>query len=464
MILPKKSKATLLVIDDDQSIRETLVAILSKTYRVLTAEDGDKGLDLIRSHEVHVVLLDLRMPTIGGLEVLEKIKELYNDIEVIMITVVQEVETAVEAMKLGAFDYIDKQFRYGEIRALVERAIERQGHQRQILYLHQEVSQLLPGEFIIGKSAKMHEVMKLAEKVAALPATVFIYGESGTGKELLARMIHQRGFGASCPFVTTDLASIPPNLIESALFGHEKGAFTGAMEQRFGKFELAKGGTIFLDEIGDLQYDMQAKLLRVLQEGMIERLGGNKQILVDARVISATHHDLDQAVKEGAFREDLFFRINMIPIRIPPLRERIEDIPELVYTFVQRFSKKFKKEVVGISDEALEVLTFYPWPGNIRELENLIGRLVATIEHKVILPEDIPIDYHLHDLQRAEGSPKSFDLLTKACETFERNLILKAIERAGSSRKMAAQKLGVPLSTLKYKMRKLAIYEKLKEQ
>ncbi len=454
---------TLLVIDDDRSIRDTLEALLSKTYRVLTAEDGESGLELIRSHDVNVILLDIRLPGINGLEVLKQIKERYNDIEVIMITVVQDVPTAVQAMKLGAFDFIDKRFRYDEVNALLERALERQRHQKQILYLNQEVNHLLPGEFIIGNSSSMLEVMDLVDKVAAIPATILICGESGTGKELLARMIHQRGYGPKRPFVTTDLASIPSNLIESALFGHEKGSFTGATEQRFGKFELADGGTIFLDEIGDLHYDMQAKMLRVLQEGMIERVGGNKRIRVDVRIVAATHRNLERLISEGTFREDLFFRINVIPINIPPLRERAEDIPELVHSFIDRFSKKFRKEVKGISGEALEILSFYPWPGNVRELENLIGRLVATIEHKEITPEDIPIDYHLYNLRTSEGVSPKVDILTSACDTFEKNFILKALERSQGNRSQAAKRLGIPLSTLKYKMNKLAIYDALKK-
>ncbi len=350
-------RPTILVVDDNESIRDTLEAILKKDYTVIKVRDGEKGLSIIKEREVNVILLDIKLPGMDGIEILKKVKEQYEDIEVIMITVVQEVETAVNAMKLGAYDYITKEFSYDGVVNLVNRVIEKQRNSKELLYLRSEMEHYIDIGFIIGKSRKMKRVYDVIHKVARLHTTILIMGESGTGKELISRVIHKEGCKANKPFVVVNLAAIPEHLTESALFGHEKGAFTGALKLHFGKFELANEGTIFLDEIGELKYDLQAKLLRAIQEGEIERVGGNKTLNVDVRVLAATNVDIEKRVRQGKFREDLFYRLNVIPIRLPALRERLEDIPQLVNFFIDRYNSEFKKNIKGMTDSAIEILS-----------------------------------------------------------------------------------------------------------
>jgi DNA-binding NtrC family response regulator len=446
-----KKRPTILLVDDDESIRDTLEAILRKDYNVLKAPNGHAGLQLIHAHDIQIVLLDLLLPDLNGLEVLKQIKDRFSDIEVIMITAVKEVGTAVQAMKLGAYHYITKSFDYDEILALVGKVVERQRDVRELLYLRSEIEQLAEAEFITGRTKKMQEIYNLVQKVAKLPATVLILGESGTGKQLLARYIHKQSGLADRPFVTVDLAAIPETLVESTLFGHEKGSFTGAYRQHIGKFELADGGTLFLDEIGNLRHELQGKLLRAIQEGEVERVGSTKTIRVNVRLISATNVDLANAVQKGTFREDLFYRLNVIPIKLPPLRERIADLPQLVEFFLQRYNRRFKKNVRQVSQSAIEMLSSYDWPGNIRELENLIERLVALSDGDTILREHIPLEYSLSSLRyqfQKEG------LFQKAVEAFEQSFILRTLEKERWNRGAAARTLGIPVSTLKYKMKK----------
>lgn len=460
----KDFRPTILIVDDDESIRDTLEAILQKKYSVLKAKDGEEALEIVEKSEVNVMLLDIVMPGIGGLEVLQVVKDRFEDIEIIMISVIKEIDTAVQAMKLGAYDYITKEFNYDEVAALVDRVVEKQKLSKELLYLQSERDQYFDDTFILGNTRTMGQINTLVQKIAKLPATILITGETGTGKELLARLIHRKSGNAKSPFVTVHLASIPQELIESTLFGHEKGAFTGAHRQRFGKFELAHQGTLFLDEVGDLKYDTQAKLLRVIQEGEIERLGGSKTIKVDVRLIAGTNIDLDKAVKSGQFREDLYYRLNVVPINLPPLRERLIDIPLLIEHFLGKYNRKFRRALREITPEALEILSRYPWPGNIRELENLIERLVAIIEKDIISLEDIPVEYHFPNLTLSKFPQEKKDLLNQAREIFERNFILRALERANWSRKNTAESLGIPLSTLKYKLSKLNIYEAISER
>ncbi len=456
-----EKRPTVLIVDDDESIRDTLDAILKNDYEVIKAEDGETALRTAEAEEVNVILLDIMLPGRGGLEVLEKIKERFEDIDVVMITVVKEIDSVVKAMKLGAYDYIGKDFDYDEVLTLVDRVIEKQKKDRELIYLHSEMERYIEYDFILGKSPQMKEGYDVIQKVARLPATVLIRGESGTGKELVARIVHKESALSENPFVTVNLASIPSELIESTLFGHEKGAFTGAHRLRFGKFELAHKGTLFLDEIGDLKFDLQAKLLRAIQEGEIERVGGTKTIKVDARLIAATSINLEEAVKEGDFREDLFYRINVIPVNLPPLRDRTVDIPQLVELFIKRYNKKFRKRVKGITESALSILFNYNWPGNIRELENLVERVIAISDGEMISEGDIPIEYYLTELLSPKVNKEDEGLLTKACETFERNFILKVLEKNRWRRKETARSLGIPLSTLKYKLGKLHIYDYL---
>jgi transcriptional regulator with GAF, ATPase, and Fis domain len=317
-------------------------------------------------------------------------------------------------------------------------------------------------EFIIGASSATRDIVDLVQKVAKLPATILILGESGTGKELLARLIHREAGDADAPFVPVNLAAIPHELAESSLFGHERGAFTGAYQQRLGKFELAANGTLFLDEIGELRLDLQAKLLRAIQEGEIERVGGMKPIKTQFRLIVATNVNLEKAVKEHRFREDLYYRINVIPIKLPPLRERAEDIPLLAEFFVRRYAKRFNKRMLGITESTLAILKKYQWPGNVRELEHLIERIVAVSDKEDISEEDLPLEFHFAQLE-ARTSPDA-SLFDDATKTFERNFILRGLDKCGWNVTSAAEYLGIPLSTLKYKMDKLDVRRLAKRQ
>ncbi len=454
-----KNSHTILIVDDDESMRDTLEALLKKDFNILKASDGKGAIDTIKKNDIDVVLLDIRLPDINGINVLKEIKENNEDIDVIIITAVREIDTAVKAVKIGAYDYITKDFDYDDVLARINRLIESQNKKRELLYFKSEMERYIDAGFIVGKSRKMREVYNLVQKVAKVPTTILIRGETGTGKELLARVIRQESSLKDAPFVTVNMTAIPSELVESELFGHEKGAFTGAIKQRFGKFELANGGFIFLDEIGDLKYDLQSKLLRVIQEGEIERVGGAKGIDVNVRIIAATHVDLEKKMKEGQFREDLFYRLNVVPIRLPPLRERREDIPMLTDFFIKRYNSRFDKSVNKISDGALDVLINHDWPGNIRELENLIERLVIMAEGEELSKKDIPVEFQIPPLDKEEAALSS--RLDFATDTFERNYILKTLEKAKGRRKDAADALGIPISTLKYKMSRLNLYGSL---
>ncbi len=449
---------TVLVVDDDQGMRDVLTAILKPDYRVLTVASGEAALALLRQEDVDLVLLDVKLPGISGFEVLRIVKENYSLIELIMISAINEVETAVQAMKHGAYHYITKDFDYDALRSLVRNAAERQDLNRQVMTLSAQVAEQADREFLVGPSRAMRDIVDLVQRVAKLNATVLILGESGTGKELLARMLHRESDRADGPFITVNLAAIPPELAESTLFGHERGAFTGALRQQLGKFELASGGTLFLDEIGELRLDLQAKLLRSIQEGEIERVGGSKPIKTDFRLVVATNIDLERAVKEGKFRDDLYYRINVIPIRMPPLRERLEDLPELARFFVRRYNSKFRKQIRGVSESGIKVLSTYWWPGNVRELENLIERLVAVsdADKEWITEEDLPLEYHFARLDAAEQVGGG-SIYQEALDTFERNFLIKALERCDWNVSATARYLGLPLSTLKHKMARLDI-------
>ena len=424
--MSQKTK-TVLIVDDDEGMRDTLTAILKRDYLVLTAATGEEGLAVLKRKDVNLILLDVRLPGIGGLELLTIVKENYSLVEVIMVSALNEVDVAVAAMKQGAYHYITKEFDYDGLRSLVRNAFERQDLSRQLVTLNAQVAEQGDREFVLGPSRAMREIVDLAQKVARLPATVLIQGESGTGKELLARLLHRESGRGSAPFIAVNLSAVPRDLVESNLFGHEQGAFTGALRQQLGKFELAAGGTLFLDEIADLVLDLQAKLLRAIQEGEIERVGGTKLIKTEFRLVVATNVDLDRAVKEGKFRDDLYYRINVIPFKMPPLRERVEDMPELVKLFLDRYNVRFRKQIWGISDSALKVLMDQQWPGNVRELENLIERLVAVTDKTTLTEEDLPFEYHL---ARLDNHPEGkAELLQAACDTFERNFILRALEK-----------------------------------
>jgi DNA-binding NtrC family response regulator len=446
---------TLLVVDHDEEVRDTLMATLRRDYRVLRAANGESALQIMQKEDIDLILLDVQLPGVSGFDVLRIAHENYPHVEVIVTTVTKELDTAIEAMRLGAYHYISKDFEMEGVTALLAKAAERQELNRSVMRLTAEVAEQNDREFVVGPSRNTRDILDMVNKVAKLSATVLILGESGTGKELLARLIHRESIQPEAPFVAVNLAAIPRELIESTLFGHEKGSFTGAIRQQLGKFELATGGSLFLDEIGELRLDLQAKLLRAIQEGEIERVGGTHPIKTDLRIIAATNVDLEKAVKEGKFREDLFYRLNVIPIRMPPLRERVEDLPELANFFLRRYNTKFRKSVQGIADSTLRVLSSYWWPGNIRELENLIERLVAVSDKEWITDEDLP--YELHVAQLDAQGPTTENLLERATSTFERNFIVRALEKSAWNVTATSRTLGIPLSTLKFKMDRLEI-------
>jgi DNA-binding NtrC family response regulator len=375
-------------------------------------------------------------------------------IEVIVISVITDIKTAVAAMKRGAFDYINKDFDYDDLRAMINRALEKQRATREIMYLREEVKDQTPEDFHIGRSSGMQKMKEIADRAAPLPTTVLIMGETGTGKELMARYIHRKSHLAEKPFVTVNLAAIPSELVESVLFGHEKGAFTGAHHLHYGKFELASGGTLFLDEIGELRYDLQTKLLRVLQENEIERIGGNRLIPVNVRLIAATNVNLTEKLKSRQFREDLYYRLNVVPISLPPLRERLEDIQSLVNIFLVRYNKRFNRHIKEFRAEVIEALCTYQWPGNIRELENFVERIVAISRKDVIGLVDIPLEYQLFKLEKLE-TLEGEDLLQKTLDTFERRFLIKVLEEEQWNQTQAAKRLGIHRKTLEYKIKRL---------
>jgi DNA-binding NtrC family response regulator len=454
--MPPDRRKTLLVVDSDDEIRESLTAALRRDYRVLRAATGEAALQMMQKEDVDLMLLEVHLRGVSGFEVLKIARENYPYVEIIVISKTKELDTAIEAMRHGAYHYISKDFDIESIRTLFANAAERQDLSRDVTRLKEEVAEQNEREFVVGPSRSTRSVVELVQKVAKISATVLVLGESGTGKELLARMIHRESGRPTAPFVAVNLAAIPKELVESALFGHEKGAFTGAIRQQLGKFELAAGGTLFLDEIGDLKYELQAKLLRAIQEEEIERVGGTHPIKTDLRLIAATNVDLEKAVKDGRFREDLYYRLNVIPIRMPALRDRLEDLPELARFFLRKYSIKFRKNVQGIADSTLDILSSYWWPGNIRELENLIERLVAVSDKDWITDEDLPYELHVAKLD-TQDQASTENLLERALSTFERNFIVRALEKSSWNVTATSRALGIPLSTLKFKMDKLEI-------
>ncbi|MFA4874413.1 MAG: sigma-54 dependent transcriptional regulator [bacterium] len=451
------TRVSILIVDDDDSMRDILSSVLHSNYKVTAVATGEAGLRALKQQHVDIVLLDICLPDTNGLEVLREIKNTWPETLVIMITVVKEIKSAVTAMQLGAFDYINKEFDYDELRTLIARAVGELKSHREISYLREEVAQRVPQEFIIGATEAMQKTCELMRKAAAVPSTVLITGESGTGKEMVARQIHKWSDRVENPFMAINLASIPSELLESILFGHEKGAFTGAHCQRSGKFELANGGTLFLDEISELRFDLQAKLLRAIQEGEVERVGGAHPIPIDLRLIAATNIDLQAAVKNGGFREDLFYRLNVLPIHLPPLRERRSDIPELIGLFLNRYSKRFHRIIGGITEEAREILCSYNWPGNIRELENLVERMVALADGNMLTIYDVPVEYRVFPFPFAAGQFKMTDALRLAVEGFERAFIIQALKQESWHQGKTAERLGVHRKTLEYKIKRLKI-------
>jgi DNA-binding NtrC family response regulator len=452
---------TILIVDDDEAAREALSTPLRRDHRLLRASSGEAAMAILVREEVDIVLVDVDQPGISGFEMLRILRENYPALEVIMISAGARVDDAVRAVKEGAFHFVTKDAEPEAVRSLVQHALERQALNREVLRLRTEVDESTDREFVAGPSPGTRAILDLVSRVARLSATVLILGESGTGKELLARLLHRQSARPDGPFVAVNLAAIPRELVESILFGHERGSFTGALRQQIGKFELANGGTLFLDEVGDLRLDLQAKLLRALQENEIERIGSERPIRTDFRLIDATNVDLEKAVKEGRFREDLFYRLNVVPVKVPPLRERVEDVPELARFFLRRYNLRFHKELQGIAESTVRMLQAYWWPGNIRELENLIERLVAMSDKDWITDEDLPFDFLFAQLDNQPRADST--LFEEATRAFERNLLLRALEKNGWNVTASARYLGLPLSTMKFKMDRLDVRQLAKK-
>jgi DNA-binding NtrC family response regulator len=444
-------RPAILVVDDDPGLRESFRLILEDEYEVLDVPDGAQALDIVRSCQVDLVLLDIRLPGMDGLEVLERIKALDEQLDVILVTAVKTVRTAVSAMKLGALDYLTKPFDEEEVLAVIRRALEKRALEREVVFLRSELAQREDLYEMIGQSSEMRRLHGLVAQVARTTATVLITGESGTGKELLARAIHRQGPRRDRPFVAVNPAAIAESLMETELFGHERGAFTGAYQRKLGRFELAQGGTLFLDEIGTLRPEMQAKLLRVLQEREIERVGGTHTVKLDLRIIAATNTDLKQAVAAQTFRDDLYYRLNVVQIAMPPLRDRRDDIGTLADHFVRRYRQQFGKQVVGVAPDALEALADYSWPGNVRELQNVIERCVALADGSLIRLSDLPLEFMIPDARSRADAAGSLDL-EEAHDQFERQIVRRVLDRVEWNQSEAARLLGLHRNTLKVKM------------
>jgi len=446
-------KLHILIVEDGRSQREMLRDFLiSEGHRVMEAENGEAAVTTVANHHFDLILLDYKMPGMDGLAVLKEVKRINHEIDVVIITAYGTIETAVEAIKAGAVDYITKPIELDELLILVDRVAERRGLIRENDLLKQELGKTgVTAEKIIYKSARMVELMNMASRVAPSRATVLISGESGTGKELLARLIHQLSPRAARPIVVVNCGALQENLLESELFGHEKGAYTGAGSRRIGRFEEADGGTLFLDEIGELSPAVQVKLLRFLQEKEISRLGSNASISVDVRIISATNRDLEARVREGAFREDLFYRLKVVAMSLPPLRERKEDLPLLLDHYLEKFAAENGKSLRGITAEARDLLLKYDYPGNIRELVNIMERAVVIARNDYISVSDLP--FRPGSLSGAPGG-SSAGTLRDSVEELEKRLIGEAMAKASDNQTKAAEFLGMSERMLRYKLKK----------
>ena len=442
-----KTHWRILVVDDEEVMCESLAAWLREDgYLVDTASSGKEALEKARNKDYAIYFVDLKMPGgMDGIETMMGIRRLHPDASVIIITAYATVDTAITAMKEGAQEYIVKPCNPEEISLLVGRIIKVKNLERENTILRKKLTRQYRCGDIVSKNARMREILSLTREVASLRSTVLIRGESGTGKELIARAVHNSGDRAARPFVAVSCAALAETLLESELFGHEKGSFTGAVAQKKGKFEMAGGGTVFLDEIGDISPKLQADLLRVLQERCFYRVGGSEEVRVDVRVIAATNRDLRQAVQEGKFRDDLYYRLNVIEINLPPLRERLEDIPLLAAHFVERLAHELGKDVAEISAGALKMLLDYDWPGNVRELENALERAIVTARTRVLAEEDFGF------------LPRKMEPVNGTLQELEREAIAAAIQRTKGNIKQAASALGIDRSTLYEKIKKYEI-------
>jgi len=451
-------KHKILVVDDEHLIRWSLEQNLKKQgYEVISAGTGEDALRLVRDENPDLILLDIQLPGINGLQVLEKVKEIDEEVIVIMVTALGVLETAVKAMRMGAYDYINKPFNLDELAIIIKKSLETGELKREVAHLRGEQTKRYGINNLIGKSRHMQNVLAMVEKIARSDAsTVLIQGESGTGKELIAKAIHYESARADKPFMAINCAAVPETLLESELMGHEKGAFTDAKMQKKGLFEYADGGTIFLDEIGDMELGMQAKLLRVLEERSFRRVGGIKDIAVDVRIVSATNKDLQKAMEDKTFRTDLYYRLQVIPIFLLPLRERRDDIVALTEHFIAHFNREFGKSVKGISKMAEKFLVEYSWPGNIRELKNIIERAIILENDETLLLEHLPQEIVAKTAGAGGGGSLTFRLPPEGLdiEDVERELIRQALEVSEGNQSKAAKKLNLGIDAFCYRMKK----------
>jgi len=450
-------KNKILVIDDEKSMVEFLSIMLTKDgFSVVTSDKGQEGINMFKKTHFDLVIVDIKMPEVSGIDVLKSIRSYDNSAVVLMITAYASVDTAIKAMKLGAFDYITKPFEIENIRVIIKKALQQRKLLDENINLRKQLKSECDFKNIIGNSLPIRNVFDKVRKISRTDAVVLLYGETGTGKELFARAIHYNSSRKSKPFISIDCGALTETLLESELFGHVKGAFTGAIEHKKGLFETADGGTIFLDEVGVASPQIQTKLLRVLQEHEIKRVGGNKSIKVDVRVIAATNTDLEQQIKDGKFREDLFYRLSVIPITLPPLRERIDDIPLLVSHFLKKYADKAGSKSKKMSPEVVQILKKYNWPGNIRELENVIERAVVLEEGDTIAIESLPDKLRGQEIEIDEERIIA-EGLKNTVEQTERNIILKAFKECAENQYQTAKKLRISRQNLQYKLKKYKI-------
>jgi DNA-binding NtrC family response regulator len=446
----------ILVVDDEINIRGALVTLLEKKgYQVRGAGTGEEALEQLETATADLVLTDLKMPGMGGMEFLRRLKQKWPDTEVLVMTAYGSIDTAVEAMRCGAYDYLTKPIDRERFPLAVEKALERHALAIENKQLKDRLETRTRFDHMVGESEPMQRLYSLVDMVADSDVTVLLMGESGTGKELVARAIHHKSHRADGPFVTLNCGALPENLFESELFGYEKGAFTGATMNKMGRFELADGGTLLLDEVGELSLKSQVDFLRVLETKEFRRLGGTKIVKVDTRIIAATNRNLEEAVKRGDFREDLYYRLNVVPIRLPPLRERGEDIPLLADRFLEEFSAQHHREPKEVSREAMRLLRLYAWPGNIRQLRNLIERMVVTVKDPILQPEHLP-----EEIQASTEDARTMVVsLGSSLKEIEREAIRRTLAEVTNHREKAAKLLGISLRALQYKIKEYGIRE-----
>jgi two-component system, NtrC family, response regulator PilR len=456
-------KSRVLVVDDEESIREFLEIMLRKEgYEVTCAEDGQKALDVIKKKTIDLVISDLQMPNMTGIELLRHVRDQYPEMLFMMITAFGTTDTAVEAMKLGAYDYITKPFKIDEVRLNIANALRSKNLEVENRTLKKELNKEYSFQNLVGNSEAQHRIYEMIRRVSQTPTNVLVTGESGTGKEMVAKAIHFNGPLKDRPFVTVNCGAIPESLMESEMFGHKKGSFTGAVADKAGLFEVADSGTLFLDEVGELPLSIQVKLLRAIQERVIRRVGATEDSKVEVRIIAATNRNLEDMVKTGAFRQDLFYRLNVINIKTPSLRERPDDIPLLANHFLKKYNDRLAKSIGGISAEAMEMLKKYDYPGNVRELENIIERTVALEGGATILPESLPPFVNTpsgrkmastHEIQVTD---EGLDL-DKIMGQIEKELLIKAIHAAGGVKKKAAKLLSITFRSMRYRVEKYSL-------